>query len=51
MLPINSCVNPFLYTFYVLISDRHQRKHMNSKNNRPANIDMGTINTISQLEP
>ena len=33
MLPINSCMNPFLYTLYVLISDRRQRKPMNSKNN------------------
>ena len=36
MLPINSCMNPFLYTLYVLISDRRQRNPMTSKNSRHA---------------
>ena len=49
ILPINSCMNPFLYTLYILISDRRHWKPIKFKSNRPASTAMVSINTISQL--
>ena len=45
ILPINSCMNPFLYTLYILISDRRQVK------TNTANIQgksLFNVNTVSQ---